>query len=191
MLKFDNVSFSYGNTLVLDNFSFEIKKGECAALFGKSGCGKTTVTRLILGLEKADSGQIKNSANVSCVFQEDRLLPHLDVVKNICINPSKTDFALCNRLIKLFGLSGYEHAKIGELSGGMRRRVAIIRAICFEADLLILDEALNGIDEQNKKIIAKFLKDEYVSSGKSILMISHVKEDLELMDAKIINMKSL
>ena len=188
MLKLKNISFSYGDKKVLDNFSLELKASECVCLFGESGCGKTTVSRLILGLEKAQSGEIEAPKKISCVFQENRLLPNLDVFKNICLNIPNKNIPLAERLLQVFGLESVKNARISDLSGGMKRRVAIIRAICHDCDVLILDEAFNGIDTENKTIITRFLKDEFLAGGKAILMISHIDEDIKLMDAKVINM---
>jgi ABC-type nitrate/sulfonate/bicarbonate transport system ATPase subunit len=187
MLKLENVSFSYQDKKVLDNFSLEIKDGECICLKGDSGCGKTTVARLLLGLEKAQEGIVTAPKKISCVFQEDRLLDHLTVLKNIFLVIPKKREKLVLELATELGLQDSLKLKISELSGGMKRRVAIIKAIAFSGDALILDEAFNGLDLENKIKIANIIKREFTAKSKPVLMITHVQEDAELLDAKIIN----
>ena len=187
MLKLENVSFSYQDKKVLDNFSLEIKDGECICLKGDSGCGKTTVARLLLGLEKAQEGIVTAPKKISCVFQEDRLLDHLTVLKNIFLVIPKKREKLVLELATELGLQDSLKLKISELSGGMKSRVAIIKAIAFSGDALILDEAFNGLDLENKIKIANIIKREFTAKSKPVLMITHVQEDAELLDAKIIN----
>lgn len=188
MLKLENVSFSYQDKKVLDNFSLEIKDAECICLKGDSGCGKTTVARLLLGLEKAQEGIVTAPKKISCVFQEDRLLDHLTVLKNIFLVIPKKREKLVLELATELGLQDSLKLKISELSGGMKRRVAIIKAIAFSGDALILDEAFNGLDLENKIKIANIIKREFTAKSKPVLMITHVQEDAELLDAKIINL---
>lgn len=188
MLKLENVSFSYQDKKVLDNFSLEIKDGECICLKGDSGCGKTTVARLLLGLEKAQEGIVTAPKKISCVFQEDRLIDHLTVLKNIFLVIPKKREKLVLELATELGLQDSLKLKISELSGGMKRRVAIIKAIAFSGDALILDEAFNGLDLENKIKIANIIKREFTAKSKPALMITHVQEDAELLDAKIINL---
>lgn len=187
MLQLKNVSFSYQDRLVLENFSLEVKNGECVCLRGDSGCGKTTVARLLLGLEKATEGTVLAPQKISCVFQEDRLLNHLTLQKNLflVLPKEKQEFAL--HLSEKLGLKDSLHLKVNELSGGMKRRAAIIKAIAYGGDALILDEAFNGLDTQNKIKLADIIKQEFILKNKPVLMITHIQEDANLLDAKIIN----
>lgn len=187
MLKLENVTFSYQEKAVLDNFSLKVENGECVCLRGDSGCGKTTVARLLLGLEKTKQGAISSPKKISCVFQEDRLLNHITLWKNITLVIPKENAALALALVKELGLEDSLNLKVTELSGGMKRRVAIIRAIAFSGDALILDEAFNGLDTQNKLKIADIIKREFILKDKPVLMITHVQEDATLLDAKIVN----
>ena len=187
MLKMENVSFSYQDRLILNNFSLEVKDGECVCLKGDSGCGKTTVSRLFLGLENTQTGKITAPQKISCVFQEDRLLNHLTLQKNIFLVIPKENQKLALSLAEEFGLKDSLKLKPTELSGGMKRRVAIIRAIAFGGDALILDEAFNGIDSQNKIKIAEIIKREFILKSKPVLMITHIEEDANLLGAKTIN----
>ena len=187
MIELKGVNFSYGEQEILKNFSITVKSGECVQLCGISGSGKTTVARLILGLENAQSGNISVPQRVSAVFQEDRLLENSDVQKNIRLALQKEQFPLADRLLKEFDLYDVRKKKVSQLSGGMIRRVALIRAIAFGGDALILDEAFNGLDTENKQIAAKIIKREFTQKNKPVLLITHIKEDADLLDARIVN----
>ncbi|MBE6809993.1 MAG: ABC transporter ATP-binding protein [Ruminococcaceae bacterium] len=187
MIKLNNISFSYGTHEVLKNFNLTVNCGECVQLRGASGSGKTTVARLVLGLENADKGQIVVPQKISTVFQENRLLENHDVQKNIRLVISKDKYKLADNLIKEFNLWDSRKKRVAELSGGMKRRVAIIRAIAYNGDALILDEPFNGLDICNKLIVAKAIKREFIDKNKPVLLITHVKEDAEILNARVIN----
>ena len=187
MIKLSNVSFSYSTHKVLNNFNLTVKNGECVQLLGVSGSGKTTVARLILGLETLDDGQIVVPDKISVVFQENRLLENLDVQKNIRLVLSKENYKFADNLLKEFKLWDSRKKRVSELSGGMKRRVAIIRAIAYNGDALILDEPFNGLDISNKIIVANAIKREFINKDKPVLLITHVKEDAELLNARVYN----
>lgn len=180
MVEFKNVNFFYGNLKVLNNFNFSVKNGEKVCLFGKSGIGKTTVLRLISGLEKTEGVFVNGT--VSYVFQEDRLLP-TTVLKNVslpCNNEQKAISVLTE-----FGLKDFLNKNINTLSGGMKRRVAIARSLCYNADIYLLDEAFSGIDKQNIKIITNYINKNLYN--KTIILVSHNIEDAKSLGAKIID----
>lgn len=187
MIELKNVSFSYGEQTILNEFNLTINDGECVQLLGISGSGKTTVARLILGLEIAQSGNIVVPQKISAVFQEDRLLENLDVLKNIRLVLEKEQYAYADNLLKELGLWNIRKKRVSALSGGMKRRVAIIRAIAFGGDALILDEPFNGLDLNNKKIVCDIIKREFIDKNKPVLLITHIKEDAELLNAKTVN----
>ena len=189
MIEIKNVSFAYGEKKVLSDFSLTVNDGESVCLSGSSGCGKTTVLRLVAGLETPDSGEIVSSENISYVFQEDRLVPNLSIIKNImlCLPKEKKEFALA--LLKEAGLEGVKDKKPSELSGGMKRRAAIVRAAAFGGDVLLLDEPFNGLDSDTKTKIAKMIRREF--KGKTVLMVSHIKEDANLLYSKTIEMTNI
>lgn len=187
MIKLDNIQFSYGNQVILTNFSLTVNNGECIQLSGVSGSGKTTVARIILGLEKAKSGNVIAPQKISAVFQEDRLLENLDVQKNIRLVLTPEQYPIADSILKELGLYDVRKKRISQLSGGMKRRVALARAICYGGDTLILDEAFNGLDADNKQIVANIIKREFLNKNKSVLLITHINEDAELLDAKVIN----
>ena len=187
MIIFKNVSFSYDKLQVLNNFNLIVSDGECVQLYGVSGSGKTTVLRLVLGLETADCGSIIVPQKIATVFQEDRLLENIDVQKNIRLVLSKDQYNFADSLLKEFGLYDVRKKKVSELSGGMKRRVALVRAIAYGGDALILDEPFNGLDTNNKQIAANIIKREFIEKNKPVLLITHVNEDADLLDARIVN----
>lgn len=184
MIKFERVTFSYGEKQVLKDFSLEIKKGEHLCFFGESGKGKTTLLRLICGLEKPNSGEIlgTDEKRFSVVFQEDRLLKNLNVSENVALAGSRQKG---DELLKKLGLSDYLDKKISDLSGGMRRRVAIARALCSDFDVLLLDEAFNGLDEDRIKDTAALILEE--TKGKTVIMITHSLTHAQLLNATVIH----
>ena len=187
MIEVKNLSFSYGDKHLFNNFNLAVTDGECVCITGKSGCGKTTLLNIISGIEKAQEGTVNAPEKISYVFQNDRLVPHLSIIKNIelCIPKSKKAAALS--LLKEAGLEKEKDCFPSELSGGMNRRAAIIRAVAFGGDAILLDEPFNGLDFSTKKTMIKIIRREF--KDKSIIMVSHISEDAELMNARIINIE--
>ncbi len=186
MIALKTVSFSYGERKILTDLDLEVKDGECVCLKGPSGCGKTTALRLLLGLLTPDSGEISGCDSPSVVFQEDRLLNGFSLKTNILLPPLTSEQqANAVRLLNEAGLGDALNKKVRNLSGGMKRRAAIVRAVAFGGDVLILDEPFNGIDRDNKRIMAAMIKREFLEKGKPVLMVSHLDEDAELLNAKI------
>jgi len=185
MIKLESISFSYGKKQVLTDFSLNINKGDIICLSGESGCGKTTVLRLILGLEKPIKGDIIKSDTIkpSVVFQENRLIPFKTVLENITVFGVDNDTALYH--LNALGIGKCAEMYPDKLSGGMQRRLAIARALSVDYDYLILDEPFTGLDNENIisacEHIIKSVK------GRPIIMVTHSKEEAELFNAKIIN----
>lgn len=191
MTEFRNVCFSYGDNEVLKGFDLTVHDGQCVCLSGPSGCGKTTALMLASGLLTPTSGTLTGSCRPSVVFQEDRLLSGFSLKKNILLPIKRVDRHVTEQAMKLLcevGLEGAEKKKVCELSGGMKRRAAVVRAVLFGGDMLILDEPFNGIDEQNKRKTAAVIKREFLEKGKAVLMVSHVPSDAELLGADVVEM---
>lgn len=181
MLSLINLSKSYGNKVILKEFYHDFADRGLVIIKGPSGCGKTTLLRLIAGLEKKDGGEIISNGVISLLFQEDRLLPWLNVTENItCVmrKNSNEKNQIAQALIELVGLSGEENERIENLSGGMKRRVAFARALALEPDILLLDEPFVGLDGDTKKK----LMDVTLSFSKKhlVLMVTHDSDDLKL-----------
>ena len=181
MLKINNLTFSYEDKNIFNNFSLEIKNGEKIWLSGPSGCGKTTLIKLMLGLLKPQKGEI-NLGNLtpSVVFQENRLLPFYTVMQNIELVGGDKEKA--KEILLALGIGETENLYPSSLSGGMKRRAAIARALSIPFNLLILDEPFNGIDEKNLQsacdCINKFAAD------KTVILITHNPEEAELLGTK-------
>jgi NitT/TauT family transport system ATP-binding protein len=186
MIEMKNVCFSYGDREVLKNFNLTVRDGQCVCLKGPSGCGKTTVLRLLLGLLTPDSGEIFGAEKPSVVFQEDRLLSGFSLKTNVLLPPlTEEQQSKAIDLLSRAGLGQVLNKKVRHLSGGMKRRAAIVRAVAFQGDLLVLDEPFNGIDLENKRLMAEMIKREFLDQGKPVLMVSHVDKDAELLNAEI------
>lgn len=173
MIRFENVTKSFEHK-VIDDLSFEIKNGERFGIFGKSGIGKTTLINLILGLEKADSGNIyKDFSKASVIFQEDRLIDEISAFDNLKI--VNDNARLIEETLRILNIEDLK-TPIAKFSGGMKRRVAIARALIFDGDILIMDEPFAGIDEENKNIAIDLIKRRF--AGKTIILVSHDKDDM-------------
>ena len=183
MIKFNEVSKSYGEKKVLRCLDLDIKEGERVCLMGESGSGKTTGLRLICGFEKSDSGKVEVKGKISAVFQENRLFAGFSAFENVnlvCDNKKLTE-----ELLTSVGLWDDRDKLITELSGGMARRVAIARALAYPHDILILDEPFTGIDESRKhKIMDNILEK---AAGKTLILVSHDEEECEYMCQRRIN----
>lgn len=186
MIELRNISFSYkDNRNVLENFSLKANDGERICLYGNSGAGKTTILRLIAGLEKANAGSvICTNEKISVVFQEDRLLPFKTIKDNITI------FSKCDNLdyiLSSLGISDAEDKYPSELSGGMARRAAIARALSVDADLYIFDEPFTGLDRDNILRTINLINE--ITKGKTLITVLHEKEYVQLLNCEIIDIK--
>ena len=177
MIAIDKLCKAFGGKAVLQDFSCELEEGRVTALMAPSGAGKTTLLRILLGLETADSGEITglSGKRLAAVFQEDRLLDFMTPVDNIRLPEPKLERAVILREMAAMGLTGCENQPVRELSGGMRRRVSIGRAVCFGAGLLLLDEPFNGLDDAARQQTADYILRH--RSGAAILCVTHDRED--------------
>ena len=184
MIALQHLSKSFGEKTILRDFSLEFAPGIITALLGPSGCGKTTLLRLAAGLEKPDSGEVLRDSGVrfSFVFQEDRLLPWFSALDNLTAAGISRDAAL--RDLARVGLAGEEHKKPAELSGGMRRRLAIVRALAYGGDFFFLDEPLQGLDPGTASSVLSLLRQRL--EGKTGLLITHNPEEALALAGQIV-----
>lgn len=172
MIEFKNVSLSFDKREVLRDLSFIFPDKGIVLITGRSGGGKTTLTRLITGLASANSGEVlTNGKKIAVVFQEDRLVPTLSALENVAL---VSDTAEAEKRLADMELSDSFSLLPDELSGGMKRRVAIARALAYGGNVLLLDEAFNGINEDLAKRIIKKIVDEY--RDKLIIAVTHQPE---------------
>lgn len=183
-MKFNNVSKNFGNLNVLKNFSCDLSDNETHIVMGASGCGKTTFLRLLLDLEQPDEGTINglDGKSMAAVFQENRLCENLSVLTNILLPHTKKDTISRNKIasevtvmLEKVGLLNLESQKVTELSGGMKRRVALLRAVMADCDTVVFDEPLKGLDIETKKHTMEALAPRL--KGKTVIWITHDKSD--------------
>ena len=186
----------YGEREVVAGVSFALAPGECYGLLGPNGAGKTTTLRLILGLTRPEAGRIELTglpvpeqaraarARVGIVPQIDNLDPDFTVTENLLVYGryfGLADAAVRERipgLLEFAGLSGRAQAKISTLSGGMKRRLTLVRALVNDPDLLVLDEPTTGLDPQARHLIWERLK-QLLAQGKTVLLTTHFMDEAE------------
>ena len=166
---------------MLSDFSLSLASGEHAALLGPSGIGKSTLLRLIAGLEQPDSGRIHSEfCRVGYVFQEDRLLPWLTAEDNLTVVTGCTR-ETAGELLDALELGGEYRAYPDTLSGGMRQRVSIARALAFSPDLLLLDEPFKGLDEALRARVAELIRKRHDGT---LLLVTHDRRECDLLDCQ-------
>lgn len=176
-MKIQHLCKSFDDKMVLDHVSLTLESGGTACLMAPSGRGKTTLLRCIAGLETPDSGQITDlPERIAYVFQEDRLCDGFSAVDNIRLVTGKAlGEGEIRRHLEELGLAGSLDQPVCELSGGMRRRVVISRAVCFGADLLLLDEPFKGLDDEARQQTADYILRHRGTAA--ILCVTHDRED--------------
>ena len=171
---------AFGDKVVIENLSIEIKEGQVTAIEGPSGKGKTTLIRILSGLDNDYEGRIENMPkNPIVLFQEDRLVESISIESNLAMVSS--DKERISSLLSSLGLDGELKNKVSSLSGGMKRRVAIARALLADYDVLFLDEAFKGLDEHTKEAVASLIIKE--NRGRTLVLITHDKIESELLGA--------
>ena len=188
----ENLSRFYGETAALDGFSACFAGGEITCLLGPSGCGKTTLLRLLLGLEHPDSGCIRGleGVPVSAVFQEDRLVPGLSAMGNLLLCCPGTGREELEAQLARVGLSREDiHRPARELSGGMRRRVAIVRAMAASSQAVVMDEPFKGLDPDTWQQTADYVLES--RKGRTLIAVTHDERDVEALGARVVRMPTL
>jgi lipooligosaccharide transport system ATP-binding protein len=195
-IEFEQVIKHYGDKAVVNGLSFDVVPGECFGLLGPNGAGKTTTLRMLLGIVAPDAGRIslcgepvpararEARARVGVVPQFDNLDPDFTVRENLLVFgryfglSASESRALVAPLLEFARLESKANARVGELSGGMRRRLTLARALVNDPDVLIMDEPTTGLDPQARHLIWERLRS-LLARGKTILLTTHFMEEAE------------
>ena len=199
-IKLVNVSKFYTvdkeSIKVIDKIDLSIPENKITVILGRSGCGKTTLLRLVAGLENFEQGEIigVESKRKAYVFQEDRLMPWLDVKSNITfgIHKNEIDNSRINEIIETVGLEKFYNAYPSQLSGGMKQRVSIARAFAYNPDFIMMDEPFSALDYFTREQMQNELLNIHKRLKCSILFVTHsIDEALILGDNIVILEKGI
>jgi nitrate/nitrite transport system ATP-binding protein len=205
-LQIDGLARRYGATTVFEQVSFSMDRGEFVCIIGHSGCGKTTILNVLAGLDQASQGVVVMdgrevagpSLERGVVFQGHALMPWLSVLGNIAFavksrwpqwNRVQTQIH-CQKFIDLVGLTGAEHKKPAELSGGMKQRVGIARAFAIQPKMLLLDEPFGALDALTRGTIQDELVRICEATHQTVFMITHDVDEAILLSDRILLMSN-
>lgn len=190
-LTIENLSKSYHQNQVLHNVNLQLESGNIYCLMGPSGSGKTTLLRIILGLEHSDSGTVlatkENTAKIkwTAVFQDNCLCEVFSPIENIrMVMGSQVPIPYIQEQLSCILPAECLSRPVFTLSGGMKRRVAICRAVLAPSHGIIMDEPFTGLDEETKQTVIRFIKEK--TAGKLLIISTHQEEDLELLGGNLI-----
>ena len=186
MLSFRDINISYGENKIIWGYDIEFEEGNINFIMGKSGVGKTSLLRYIVN-------KLLSEKDISIVFQEDRLIPYITVYKNLELvlkdKYRKAEIKVrIDSILEAFHLKEFGKYYPRELSGGMRQRVSIARAILYDGDILIMDEPFKGLDKNTKDIVTSFVKEHIDKNKKTTIIVTHDIEDYKRLGGKLINM---
>ena len=203
-IELKQVYKAFGSTKVLQDFNLSFEKGKFTTLLGASGCGKTTILRLIAGLEDLDQGQIlcdgedisrlpPQQRGVGIVFQSYALFPHLTVGENVAFGlkmkeSHSSDIAeKVSQALKMVELEGFEHRRIEQLSGGQQQRVALARALVIAPQILLFDEPLSNLDTHLRRTMREMIRHLQQKLGITVLYVTHDQtEAFAVSDAVVV-----
>lgn len=183
MIEIKNLCKSYDNKMIYQGLNLTIQDQTISCIVGPSGCGKTTLLRMLASLEDYNAGEILGTIGIkkAFVFQEDRLMPWLSVKENIeyvlashCTKDQMRKQVA--KMLKLLKLTGQEDVPVYKLSGGMKRRVAIGRALAFDSELLLLDEPFKGLDDDLKWHVLKGMLAYIEEKPRTVICVTHDRE---------------
>lgn len=194
-LSLINISKSFQETQVFNDFSVSFPKGETTCLLGPSGCGKTTLLKIIAGTLKPDGGKFKDLDNqvFSFVFQEDRLLPWKTAAENIrlVLKRKTSDESIediVNQNLQLVKMEKYAHYYPHQLSGGMRQRISFARAFSFPSNIILLDEPFKGLDLLLKQQLMENVYSILTNDPRTVIYVTHDPEEAVFFGDKILLM---
>ena len=184
-----------GETLAVEDFSFNLKEGEFVAIVGPSGCGKSTILSVLCGLEEKSDGYIKlkENANIGYMLQQDSLFEWRNILNNCLIglevnkklNEESKEYVV--NLLNTYGLKDFIYSYPDNLSGGMRQRVALIRTLATNPDLLLMDEPFSALDYQSRLAISDDIYNILKKENKTMIMVTHdIAEAISMCDKVIV-----
>lgn len=192
LVKFSEVHKRFGSLQVIKDLNFKVPEGEVVSFIGLSGCGKSTTLRIIAGLEEVDKGTVeKKFNNLGFIFQEPRLLPWKTVLDNICFvlkdrisdKVERQEIAL--HYLNLMELTQFKDYYPAQLSGGMKSRVSVARALAIDPDIILMDEPFSDIDFPLRLVLIDSLKDILEKESKTVIYVTHDIRDALLLSDRI------
>ena len=187
-VRLSDAGKAYNGVWVFRHLHLTFEDGGTYCLMAPSGAGKTTLLRLLMGLEHPDEGIVEGAdrSAVSAVFQEDRLCPGLGAEKNILlVNPVCSGAALTEEIIRLLPADSLAQP-VSEYSGGMRRRVSLLRAMLHPGSLILMDEPFNGLDAATRDAAIRYVKEK--QQGRTLIFATHHQEEARAMGATNVNL---
>lgn len=181
-----HLSKSFGPKVVLQDLTCTFPTGQVSACMAPSGTGKTTLLRILMGLETADQGEIQglSAYRLAVQFQEDRLSDHLDAEANIrLVSPHLTAMEI-GAALEAVSLTDCQGQPAEELSGGQKRRIALLRALLSEGDLLLLDEPFRGLDAATKETVMAYTR--ALCQGRTTILVTHDEAEAQALGAKVL-----
>lgn len=186
-IRIEGLEKAFGAHKVLKGFSATFPAGETTCIMGRSGCGKTTLLRILMGLETADGGRITGvPRRLSVVFQENRLLAEFSAERNAALAAGRISPETVRQHLQELSLGDCLHTPAAQLSGGMQRRIAIARAVLAGGDLFLLDEPFQGLDAATHAETVAYLRRH--TAGKTVLLVTHHAEEAEWFGGRCIQM---
>jgi len=196
-LSVAGLSKRFGELEVLRAIGVDVARGEFVSLVGPSGCGKTTFLRIVAGLERASAGGVRIDGRAvtgpgvdrGFVFQTDNLLPWRTVLANALLGPELAGRDARPRtleLLKLVGLAGFEHYYPRQLSGGMRQRVNLARALAVDPEILLMDEPFSALDAQTREIMQTELLRIWNEGRKTVLFVTHQIDEAVFLSDRVL-----
>lgn len=193
-LEIKNLSKTFGDKVILNDFSYSFPDTGAFVIFGDSGTGKTTLLRMISGLDKDYSGKIIGNpiSEISMSFQEYRLFPNLTALENITelsfANASEENMNFAMRMLLRLNFSdGDMNLYPDELSGGMKQRVSFVRAVCKRSSILLLDEATKELDKELSDAVLEIIKEE--AKKRLVILVTHNENDIMHLGARVVKIQ--
>ena len=177
-MRLKSICKSFGDIEVLKDFNLSVDEGEHIAIMGKSGKGKTTVLNIIMGFEVPDSGFVEVTKDISTVFQENRLCEDFFAISNVCL--LKKNKSLAKKILDRLGIDSTQ--KVKTMSGGQKRRLSIARALYYDGELMIFDEAFKGLDKELKGKVLLYVKES--TADRQCIFVSHDESENEVFRCK-------